>query len=433
MIARFLMRFAFIFLFTGVAAHAENRYIVRVAGGLPVLQSDCALLSCTVATNLDGNSGQLFLVTEMSTDPGAFLSKLLLQPGIANAELDTLASATGSAYQTPSALTDCKPVSFYGSTVIRGYLAQPATSLISVEIARNNLQVTGTGIVAIIDTGADLSHPVLRNVLLPGYDFTRNSFGADETVDVPLVSVPTLDGAQPLWTNPRSNAVVDQSTAAVIDGNGKYSDYGHGTMVAGIVHLTAPTAQLLPLKAFRADGTGYNSDIIRAIYYAIGQNASVINMSFNLASYSQEVANALSAASTAGIVNVAAAGNSGDTTPQYPASYPNVISVASTSNVDQLSSFSSHGNTVWLAAPGEGVVTTYPYGSYAAAWGTSFSAPFVSGTVALMRGLQVSSNQQQSAWATSHADSVNADVGNGRLNALKSVSAWMNPLGSSLF
>ena len=203
-------------------------------------------------------------------------------------------------------------------------------------------------------------------------------------------------------------------------------------MVAGVVHLTAPTAQILPLKAFRADGTGYNSDIIRAIYYAIQQNASVINMSFNLAGYSQEVKNAINVATLSSIVSVAAAGNAGNDTPLYPASYPGVMSVASTTNGDQLSSFSSYGDTVWVGAPGEGVVTTYPYGTYAAAWGTSFSAPFVSGTVALMRGMQLFTGQGQSAQAVAHADHVSAPVGNGRLDVLSAIQAWSQTIGLPL-
>ena len=93
--------------------------------------------------------------------------------------------------------------------------------------------------------------------------------------------------------------MVDESTAWVVDGNSQYSDFGHGTMVAGIIHLVAPTAKILPLKSFNSDGTGYNSDILRAIYYAIEAHANVLNMSFHIASYSQELANALQLANHA--------------------------------------------------------------------------------------------------------------------------------------
>jgi len=84
----------------------------------------------------------------------------------------------------------------------------------------------------------------------------------------------------------------------------------------------------------------------------------------------------------------------------YPAALKNVIDVASTSNTDLPSTFSNYGAPpVWLAAPGEGVMTTYPFGTYAAGWGTSFSAPLVAGTTAMMistYGAQVSTQTSTS-------------------------------------
>ena len=67
-----------------------------------------------------------------------------------------------------------------------------------------------------------------------------------------------------------SSGAVNQSTAGVIDGL-QYSAFGHGTMTAGIVHLVAPNSLLMPLKSFNADGTGYVSDVLRAIYYSKSQ------------------------------------------------------------------------------------------------------------------------------------------------------------------
>ena len=63
---------------------------------------------------------------------------------------------------------------------------------------------TGAGVVAVIDTGVDPNHPVLKPVLLTGYDFTRNRTGADETLDVSLFSQPFVNGVQPIWMNSRS-------------------------------------------------------------------------------------------------------------------------------------------------------------------------------------------------------------------------------------
>ena len=60
--------------------------------------------------------------------------------------------------------------------------------------------------------------------------------------------------------NQRTVAVLDQRTVAVLDGNSQYAAFGHGTMTAGLVHLVAPQAKIMPLKAFYANGAGYNSD-----------------------------------------------------------------------------------------------------------------------------------------------------------------------------
>src|SRR5205814_6396498 len=138
---------------------------------------------------------------------------------------------------------------------------------------------------------------------------------------------------------------------------------GHGTMVAGIVHLVAPTAQILPLKAFSVDGTGYTSDIVRAIYRAVQQNAKVINMSFSLSTQPAELVNAINHANSQGVVIVAAAGNDGQNIAVYPAASSGVMGVASTTNKDALSTFSNYGTPqVWVAAPGEAIITTYPWG-----------------------------------------------------------------------
>ena len=135
-------------------------------------------------------------------------------------------------------------------------------------------------------------------------------------------------------------------------------------MTAGIVHLVAPQAKIMPLKSFNANGTAYDSDILRAIYYAVKNGAKVLNMSFDYTSYSPELANAIKYANNNGVVLVASAGNDGRQTVVYPGGLPSVIDVASTSNSDVQSVFTNYGAPpVWMAAPGEGVVTTYPWGT----------------------------------------------------------------------
>src|SRR5262249_2182107 len=158
-------------------------------------------------------------------------------------------------------------------------------------------------------------------------------------------------------------------------------------------------------------------NVIQAVYYAVQNNANVINMSFDIATPSAEFASALQYATNQNVICVASAGNDGAQEIVYPAGYvTNVMGEASTSDLDMRSSFSNFGDAiVWVAAPGEGIVSTYPFGSYSAGWGTSFSAPFVSGTASLLLNSQPSINQLGAATALAHADFIESDLNNGLL------------------
>jgi thermitase len=422
-------------------AAAQNRYIVRSTGGLSSVLNLCNLLHCQVQGGLDGQVGQTFLVT--STDNllvnlvnGAlnFVESLL---GIVSVEADRLLPIPQRPLPSiPSGLYDTAPVNYYGTVVWHGYAAQPAAQIIRLQDAQNGFRISGTGIVAVIDTGVDVNHPVLKAVLLPGYDFTRNQPGASEWLDVSSLPTGYIDSdsqdQQPGYVQQSTAAVLDQSTAAVLDGP-DYTAFGHGTMTSGLVHLVAPKAQILPLKAFSSNGTGYLSNIVAALYFAVQHHANVVNMSFDLTSNSPSLTQAVSYANKAGVVLVAAAGNESTNAPVYPAALNNyVVGIASTTNWDSRSSFSNYGSVdVLIAAPGENVISTFPGGTYASASGTSFSSPLVAGTAALMLSARSSLNQNQAANALSHAIKLTPDLNHGRLDAYQAVSAWVNSSGSS--
>lgn len=214
--------------------------------------------------------------------------------------------------------------------------------------------------IAIVDTGVQTNHPDLVNKLLPGYNF--------------------------------------------VNGNSNVTDVnGHGTHVAGIAAAAtnnnlgiagiAPSARILPVKALADNGSGISTNIANGIVYAANQGAQVINLSLGTTQDSVTIRNAIDYAINRGSVVVAAAGNNGANLLTYPAVYQNVLSVASTDENDQRSSFSNYGTWVDVAAPGSNILSTYPNSYYSYLSGTSMACPHVAGVAALL-AVQGRSNVQ---------------------------------------
>jgi subtilisin family serine protease len=412
----------------------QQGVIVRTNLGLLGLKNVCLSKGCTVVGNLDGNLGQVFLVRPaQGLIPQLLADVLNLVNGILDAEPDQTLTIPpnennqSTASTAPQGLWDNTPVNYYGTSVTHGYVNQPAAQIIRVAQAHSVFNVSGAGIVADIDTGVDPNHPALQGVLLAGYDFTRNQPGGSELNDISMSAPPPCPTCAAAYVNQHTAAMLDQHTAAMLDGS-QYAAFGHGTMVMGVIHLVAPTAKLLPLKSFSANGNGSLSNILAAIYYAVQNHASVINMSFDLTSSSTELSNAINYANQNNVILAASSGNDGKQEMVYPAGLQNVMGVASTNNQDQRSTFSNYGNQiVWVAAPGEGVITTYPFATYAAGWGTSFSSPMVAGTASLLVNMQSSTSENQASWAIAHAKWIGVNMGNGRLDVYGSLSAF-NPI-----
>lgn len=426
----------------GPAGAAEGDKIVRTKSGLDglkVINSVCRLLGCTVLLGIDTppgetQGGSLFLVRGLvSTVVNLTLSLL----GLVSIEPDRPVSLAQvqSAYTGDQAsaavvnqLWQRDPMTYYGTTVWRGYLEQPASGIVGVRDAHCGFGLTGRGVVAVIDTGVDLEHPALKSRLVGGYDFVGNTAGGRETAGVGQASAAVVNDVN--WVNASTMAVVDQASAAVVNDPDNEA-FGHGTMVAGIVGLVAPDARIMPLRTFGPDGRGHTSDVLRAIYYATRNGAKVLNMSFSRTTSSPELKRAIDYATQRGVIAVSSAGNDGTTTAVYPAALGNVMGIGSTSDEDVRSWFSNYGTAnVWMAAPGEGIITTYPGGTYAGTWGTSFSAPFVSGAAALLVDLQPTATNSQVASAVSKATRLTSDLNYGRLDLQKALVAgralWPN-------
>jgi subtilisin family serine protease len=141
-------------------------------------------------------------------------------------------------------------------------------------------------------------------------------------------------------------------------------------------------------------------------------------MSFSFAEPSKELEKAIDYVTGKGAIAVASTGNDGRKINVYPASLAKVMGVASTNDADVLSNFSNYGtNVAWIAAPGEAIVSTYPFGTYAAAWGTSFSTPFAAGTAALLAESSSSISNSQAADAEGNSVWISWEVAKGRLHA----------------
>ena len=323
---------------------------------------------------------------------------------------------------------------FYGSHVLAAYVNQPGTGMI--ELAQAHVSFgAGSGIVAIIDTGVDTGHPALVDALIPGYDFTRDQPNTvSELHDLTPAAAAALNQSTVEILDTKKSVValsqstveiLDQSTVEILDAQGLPSAFGHGTMTAGLVHLVAPNARIMPLKAFRSDGSASLYDIDRAIRYATDHGANVINMSFSYTADSPVLKAAIDYATSHGVLAVASSGNDGKETAVYPASYPYVIGVGSTNYSDRRSPFSNHGKSARTSAVGEALVTLYPGGNYAAVWGTSFSTALVSGAAALMRPLHPKLRYDSFCDALDSGVRVDLDMGDARLDLSRSLTSLL--------
>ncbi|MEE8452775.1 MAG: S8 family serine peptidase [Thermoguttaceae bacterium] len=225
------------------------------------------------------------------------------------------------------------------------------------------------------------------------------------------------DLAANIWTNPgeiAGNGIDDDGNGFVDDVHGydfinndgdPMDDHGHGTHVSGTIAGAGNdgvgvvgvnwSSSIMGLKFLSASGSGYTSDAVSAVNYATmmrtqyGVNVRVTSNSWGGGGSSTAMANAIEASGNAGILFVAAAGNSAsnnDVSPHYPSNYNvfNVLSVAATDRNDNLASFSSYGaTTVHLAAPGVSIYSTTLGNGYASWSGTSMATPHVSGVAAL--------------------------------------------------
>ena len=166
---------------------------------------------------------------------------------------------------------------------------------------------------------------------------------------------------------------------------------GHGTGIASIIAGNTegdiqgvnPNAELYSVRVLNGDNAAPLSRIIEGIYWCVENNINIINMSFGTATYSRALEQAVEAAYEAGILMIAAAGNSSGAV-EYPAAFDKVMAVASVSPEAEISSFSNTGEELDVAAPGEKIRVSSFFNGSVVTHGTSIAVPHVTGVASLL-------------------------------------------------
>jgi subtilisin family serine protease len=282
-------------------------------------------------------------------------------------------------------------------------------------------------IVAVIDTGVNLTHPDLVDKLarngsnqVIGYNFANNTNDPSDT-------------------------------------------QGHGTHLAGIIAGktnntigiagVCPNCKIMPVKFMDNTGTGTTAAGISAINFAVTNGAKILNLSWGSDGYSASLQNAINSAYAAGVTVVASAGNSNVTDFQFPSDMSHVISVAATDRLDRKAYYSNYNNRITVSAPGSEILSTFPVGTnlsgicgdatvapsndgYGYCTGTSMAAPVVAGLAGLVASQNPSFNPDQIAGqimgTSDNIDALNPNykglLGSGRVNAFRAVTETPKPM-----
>jgi hypothetical protein len=257
---------------------------------------------------------------------------------------------------------------------------------------------TGTDgpVVAVLDTGVYPNQPDLVGRVLPGRDFVNNDRNAND-------------------------------------------DLGHGTKVAGVIAGLGMNGlgtagacwdcRILPVKIADRNGNVALSNAAAGLVWATNHGARVVNMSFGKTKPGTVMEDAVRYARSHGVVLVASAGNEGNRAKFYPAAYRGVLSVAAVDENDVLTSWSTHGDWVKLAAPAC-AYTTYKKATWGDFCGTSASAPIVSGIAAMILAYKPDAQRSDVNYAIkSTAVAIGVDIGGGRVDAYAAVHHFEPPPG----
>ena len=204
------------------------------------------------------------------------------------------------------------------------------------------------------------------------------------------IKIVVIDTGHPVHSDIAENAVIGEN---FVNGEGHEDYNGHQTHCTGIICAknnkfgmvgVAPESKCLSVKALNKNGSGNFQGLAQALDYAIKTKPDVVSMSLGSPTYSALIHEKIRILYEMNIPVVCAAGNSGSAGVNYPAAFPETIAVASYNRRGLVSGFSSKGDQVDWAAPGEKIYSTYLNNNYSVLSGTSMACPFVAGIIALM-------------------------------------------------
>jgi thermitase len=335
--------------------------IVRVQPGTGATVEDINVdYGSTTLDVLPGGMGAYLLGLPADSDTLETVERMAADPRLLFAEPNYVAEAP----EDPAGDGRMKARAISSSD---GSSEQYAASALNLSCAAA-LSLGQSTTVAVLDTGAQLDHPALEANFegVKRYDFVDDD------------------------RNPTERPV-----GLDADGDGDKDEMvGHGTHVAGIVDLVAPSAKIMPLRVLNTEGYGNAFTIAKAISFAKGEGADAINLSLGSRSRSRLLQDVIEDATKNGVVVAAAAGNSNTARPHYPAaadggmsSADGLVAVTSVDRYQKKSEFANYGIWVDIAAPGTDIRSAFPTSLYADWSGTSMATPFVSGQAALIHAL----------------------------------------------
>lgn len=358
---------------------AERTVLVKFRAGAEMQAANIAVAQDAEVIREVGGTG-VTLLRSRTRQTAQMLQELRQNPSVEYVEPDYILKAIG----VPN---DTLFPSLWGmrntGQAIMGVIGKPGADIGAVpawDITTGSASI----VVGVVDTGVDYTHP----------DLAANIWSA------PAAFTVTIGG------NPINCPAGSHGYNAITRTCNPMDDNAHGTHCSGTIGATGNnnlgvagvnwTTSIMGLKFLSSGGSGYTSDAIDAIEFAIqakakaGANVRVLSNSWGGGAFSQALLDEINKAAQSDMLFVAAAGNNGtnnDAMPFYPANYgtTNEIAVAAVDNTDALAGFSNYGaSSVNLGAPGVNILSTYPGNQYAWFNGTSMATPHVSGAAALV-------------------------------------------------